>query len=151
VRTILLTIFIILSNLIFAQQNEIQVNAKIVDENNNPVPFADIAFRRLQLGFSANKEGFFTTKMLQSDSLLILKKGHVPTKLTFKDSVFRTEYTVVLILPRTPLELTEVQISAIRTHQQIRQEINKLYVKNTDLNPDARPVNQSAFIFIRTT
>ncbi len=139
-RTILLTIFIILSNLIFAQQNEIKVNAKIVDENNNPVPFADIAFRRLQLGFSANKEGFFTTKMLQSDSLLILKKGHVPTKLTFKDSVFRTEYTVVLILPRTPLELTEVQISAIRTHQQIRQEINKLYVKNTDLNPDARPL-----------
>jgi hypothetical protein len=139
VRTILLVIFIILSNLIFAQQNEIQVNAKIVDENNNPVPFADIAFRRLQLGFSASKEGFFTTKMLQSDSLLILKKGHVPTKLTFKDSVFRTEYSVVLILPRTPLELTEVQISAIRTHQQIRQEINKLYVKNTDLNPDARP------------
>lgn len=138
-RTILLVIFIILSNLIFAQQNEIQVNAKIVDENNNPVPFADIAFRRLQLGFSASKEGFFTTKMLQSDSLLILKKGHVPTKLTFKDSVFRTEYSVVLILPRTPLELTEVQISAIRTHQQIRQEINKLYVKNTDLNPDARP------------
>ncbi len=138
-RTILLAIFIILSNLIFAQQNEIQVNAKIVDENNNPVPFADIAFRRLQLGFSASKEGFFTTKMLQSDSLLILKKGHVPTKLTFKDSVFRTEYKVVLILPRTPLELTEVQISAIRTHQQIRQEINKLYVKNTDLNPDARP------------
>ena len=139
-RTILLTTFIILSNLIFAQQNEIQVNAKIVDENNNPVPFADIAFRRLQLGFSANKEGFFTTKMLHSDSLLILKKGHVPTKLTFKDSVLRTEYTVVLILPRTPLELTEVQISAIRTHQQIRQEINKLYVKNTDLNPDARPL-----------
>lgn len=47
---------------------------------------------------------------------------------------------MVLILPRTPLELTEVQISAIRTHQQIRQEINKLYVKNTDLNPDARPL-----------
>ena len=139
-RTILLTIFIILSNLIFAQQNEIKVNAKIVDENNNPVPFADIAFRRLQLGFSANKEGLFTTKMLHSDSLLILKKGHVPTKLTFNDSVLRTEYTVVLILPRTPLELTEVQISAIRTHQQIRQEINKLYVKNTDLNPDARPL-----------
>lgn len=37
-------------------------------------------------------------------------------------------------------ELTEVQISAIRTHQQIREEINRLYVRNTDINPDARPL-----------
>jgi hypothetical protein len=62
VRTILLTTFIILSNLIFAQQNEIQVNAKIVDENNNPVPFADIAFRRLQLGFLRQQRRFFYHK-----------------------------------------------------------------------------------------
>ncbi len=139
-RTILLTAFVILSNLIFAQQNEITVNAKVVDENNNPVPFADVAFRRLQLGFSTNKEGFFTAKMLKSDSLLILRRGHVPTKVTFKDSTFRNEYNVVVVMQRTPLELTEVQISAIRTHQQIREQINRLYIKNTDLNPDARPM-----------
>ncbi len=140
VRSILTILLLVLSNLIFAQQNEITLKANVVDENNNPVPFADIAFRRLQLGFSANKEGYFTAKMLKSDSLLVLKKGHVPTKVTFKDSVSRNEYNVTIILPRTPLELTEVQISAIRTHQQIREEINKLYVRNTDLNPDARPL-----------
>ncbi len=138
-RNFLLIVTIFLSNLIFAQQNEIVVNAKVVDENNNPVPFADIAFRRLQLGFSTNKDGFFTAKMLQSDSLVIFKKGHVPTKLTVKDSIPKPQYSIVLVLQRTPLELTEVQISAIRTHQQIRQEINKLYIKNTDLNSDARP------------
>jgi len=140
VRNILSIVLIVFSNLLLAQQNEILVKAKVIDENNNPVPFADVAFRRLQLGFSTNKEGFFTAKMLKSDSLLILKKGHVPTKLTFKDSTNKNEYTVVIILQRTPLELTEVQISAIRTHQQIRQEINKLYIKNTDINPDARPL-----------
>ncbi len=139
-RNILFSAFIILFNLTFAQQNEILVNVKVVDENNNSVPFADIAFRRMQLGFSTNKEGFFSAKILKSDSLLILKKGHVPTKLTFKDSLSKNEYSIVLILQRTPLELTEVQISAIRTHQQIRQEINKLYIKSTDINPDARPL-----------
>lgn len=138
-RNILFIATLILSNLLFAQQNEIKVTAKIVDENNNPVPFADVAFRRLQLGFSSDKEGVFTAKLLKSDSLVIFKKGHVPTKLTFKDSTAKNEYIVTIVLQRTPQELTEVQISAIRTHQQIRQEINKLYVKNTDLNPDARP------------
>ena len=119
-RNILSIVLIVLSNLLLAQQNEILVKAKVIDENNNPVPFADVAFRRLQIGFSTNKEGYFTAKM------------HVPTKLTFKDSTNKNEYTVVIILQRTPLELTEVQISAIRTHQQIRQEINKLYIKNNN-------------------
>ena len=139
-RNFLLFVISFLPVLLFAQSEEIVVKAKIVDENNNPVPYADIAFRRLQLGFSANKEGYFTTKMLKTDSLLVLKKGHVPTKLSFKDSVARDEYSITMILPRTPLELTEVQISAIRTHQQIREQINKLYIKNTDKNPDARPL-----------
>lgn len=139
-RNIFFIATLILSNLIFAQQNEIKVTAKVVDENNNPVPFADVAFRRLQLGFSSNKEGVFTTTMLKSDSILILKKGHVPSKVTFKDSTQKNEYTITIVLFRTPQELTEVQISAIRTHQQIRQEINKLYIKSTDINPDARPM-----------
>jgi len=139
VRLIPIILILLSGQLLFAQQNEITVNAKVVDENNNPVPYADIAFRRLQLGFSSNKEGFFTAKMLQSDSLVILKKGHVPTKLVLKDSIPKSAYNITIVLARVPQELTEVQIFAIRTHQQIRQEINKLYIKQTDINPDARP------------
>lgn len=138
-RSIVLILALLSGFLAIAQQEEITVNVKVVDENNNPVPYTDVAFRRLQLGFSSNKDGFFTTKMLQSDSLVILKKGHVPTKLTVKDSVPAKEYNITLVLPRAPQELTEVQIYALRTHQQIRQEINKLYIKQTDVNPDARP------------
>lgn len=140
VRNFLLIPAILLSNIIFAQQNEITLKVKVVDENNNPVPFADVAFRRIQVGFSANKDGYFNLKMHQSDSLIILKNGHVPTKLTLKDSIPKSEYFVTLVLQRTPQELTEVQIHAIRTHQQIRHEINKLYIKQTDINPDARPL-----------
>lgn len=124
----------------YAQQNEVFVKAKIVDENNNIVPYADVSFRRMQLGFSANKDGVFTIKMLKGDSLTILKRGYVPSKLTFKDSVARDEYDITFVLPRIPQELTEVQINAIRTHQQIRNEINQLYIRNTDKNPDARPL-----------
>ena len=124
----------------FSQNNEVTVNAKIIDENNNPVPFADIAFRRLQLGFSSNKDGYFTIKMQQNDTLIVFKKEHTPTKITFTDSTSRPIYNVTVQLQRVPQELTEVQINAIRTHQQIREEINKLYIKNTDKNPDARPL-----------
>ncbi|MEZ5026276.1 MAG: hypothetical protein R2739_06825 [Chitinophagales bacterium] len=120
-------------------QSTIKVNAKVVDENNNPVPYADVAFRRIQLGISADKNGFFSIDMMPSDSIIILKNGHTPTKLCFKDSIFRNTYSVTVVLPRRPLELTEVQINAIRSYPEIRQQINSLTVKNTDLNPDARP------------
>jgi hypothetical protein len=36
---------------IFAQQEMVKVKTKVIDENNNPIPFADVAFRRMQLGF----------------------------------------------------------------------------------------------------
>jgi hypothetical protein len=148
VRKILYIAFIISSNIIFAQQNEVTVYGKVVDENNNPVSFADIAFRRKQLGFSSGKDGSFVTKMLQSDSLVVLKKGHTATKVSVKDSIPKSEYYITVILPRTPYELTEVQINAIRTYQTIRKEINKLYIKSTDMHPDARPMtNPLSYIY----
>lgn len=117
-----------------------KVTAKIVDENGNAVPFADVANRRLQLGFSSSKDGVFSTTILKSDSLTILKTGYTPTKLNLRDSIFKSEYFITIVLHRVPLELNEVQINAIRSYQQIRQTINSLYVKNTDVNPDARPL-----------
>ena len=133
-------LYLMLSNTILAEDKTIKVNALVVDDNSNPVPFADIAFRRLQLGFSSNKEGKFSTTMLKSDTLLILKNGFTPKKLSFKDSVYRNEYDIVFILSKKQVELTAVQISAISTHQQIRNEINNLYVRSTDVNPDAQPL-----------
>ena len=147
-RTFLFITFLLLSTFNFAQQNEVIIHAKIVDENNNPVPFADIAFRRLQLGFSSGKDGYFTTKMLKSDSLIVLKRGYTPSKINLKDSVAKSEYYITVVLPRTPYELTEVQINAIRTYQTIRKEINKLYIKSTNSHPDARPMtNPLSYIY----
>ena len=147
-RIILLIVFLISSDFFFAQQKEITIHANVVDENNNPVPFADVAFRRLQLGFSSGKDGSFTAKMLQSDSIIILKNGYTPTKLTLKDSVSKNDYYLTIVLPRVPYELTEVQINAIRSYQTIRTEINKLYIKSTNSHPDARPMtNPLSFIY----
>lgn len=147
-RKILYIAFLISSNYIFAQQNEVTIYGKVVDENNNPVSFADIAFRRKQLGFSSGKDGSFVTKMLPSDSLVVVKKGHTATKISIKDSISKNEYYITVILPRTPYELTEVQINAIRTYQTIRKEINKLYIKSTDMHPDARPMtNPLSYIY----
>lgn len=142
VRYLQLMLLLMLSVVLHAQSDNatVQIQARIVDENNNPVPYADIANRRMQLGFSADKEGYFSTTMLRTDSLIILKKGHTATKFMVKDSLPRELYVVKIVLPRVPVELTEVQINAIRTHQQIRMAINELSVKNTDLHPDARPL-----------
>lgn len=121
-------------------QEGVRIEVRIVDENNNPLPYVDVANRRLQLGFSSNKDGYFNTRMLRTDTLILLKKGYVPQKLTLKDSLPKEEYIFTLRMPRVPIELTEVQISAIKTHQQIRQSINQLALKSTDLHPDAQPM-----------
>jgi hypothetical protein len=132
----------------FGQQNYVKINAKVVDENNNPVPFVDVANRRQQIGFSANKDGVFSFDILKSDSLTILKKGYTPTKLSLKDSVYKNEYNFKIVLYKVPYELNEIQINAIRTHQQIRQTINSIYVKNTDVNKDVRPfINPLSYLY----
>lgn len=139
-RNILLIAFLFSVTIIFAQQNEVTINVHVVDENGNPVSFADVAFRRKQLGFSSGKDGFFTAKMLQSDSLQVFKSGYTPTKIILRDSIGKNEYNMKIVLSRVPYELTEVQINAIRTYQTIRKEINKLYIKSTNSHPDARPM-----------
>lgn len=121
-------------------QEAVTIRVRVVDENNNPLPYVDIANRRLQLGFSSNKDGFFSTQLLRSDTLVLLKKGYVPQKLSLADSLPKSEYEFVLQMPRIPIELTEVQINAIKSHQQIRHSINELALKSTDLHPDARPM-----------
>jgi hypothetical protein len=138
-RNLLFLALLVSAFTVFSQET-VSLQVKIVDENNNPVPYVDVANRRLQLGFSSNKEGYFTTRMLKTDSLVLLKKGYIPQKLSLKDSVSKGEYIVTLRMPRMPIELTEVQINAIKTHQQIRQSINQIYTKSTDLHPDAMPL-----------
>jgi hypothetical protein len=148
VRFLSLLTILLLSNLVYGQQNSVKITAKIVDENGNAVPFADVANRRLQLGFSSSKDGVFSTTILKSDSLTILKSGFTPTKINLRDSSLKSEYFLTIVLNKVPLELNEVQINAIRTHQQIRQTINSLYVKNTDVNPDARPmINPLSYLY----
>lgn len=135
----ILSLLLLITSLVQAQ-NEIKVTGKVVDENGYPLPFTDIANRRKQLGFSSSKDGSFSTTMLLSDSLVFLRKNFNAAKLTLRDSTAKNEYYVVVKMERMAIELSEVQINAIRTHQQIRTEINKLQVVNTDVNPDARPL-----------
>lgn len=122
-----------------AQQKELILNAKIVDENDIPLVHADIANRRLQLSFAADKYGYFTTKVLMSDTLLLFKSGFLPQKIIMNDTMFVPNKIILVRMFHIPIELTEVQITAIKTHQQIRKSINNLYVPNTDLYPDAKP------------
>jgi hypothetical protein len=75
-----------------------------------------------------------------SDTLILLKKGYLPQKVTLTDSLPKTAFIFTVRMPKVPIELTEVQINAIKNHQQIRQSINQLSVKSTDLHPDARPM-----------
>ncbi|MCB9034650.1 MAG: hypothetical protein H6553_12490 [Chitinophagales bacterium] len=121
-------------------QNTVTIHVEIKDENGFVIPFVDVANRRIQFGFSSDKEGKFTTQLLKTDSLILLKRGYVTQIISLKDSLSKKDYFLKIEMPRVPIELTEVQISAIKSHQQIRKEINKIAEPDYRLHPDAKPL-----------
>jgi hypothetical protein len=125
---------------LFAQLKEIPLQVNIVDENNFPIAHVDVANRRQQISFSSDKNGFFFTKVMPTDTLLLFKNGYLPQKIRVNDTMSKNDYKITVIMNRIPIELTEVQITAIKTHQQIRKSINNIYLPNTDLYPDAKPL-----------
>lgn len=124
----------------FGQQKDIILEVNIVNENNFNIPHVDVANRRQQLSFSSDKNGFFSTKINEKDTLVLFKNGYLPQKIYINDTMAKSNYKITVTMNRIPIELTEVQITAIKTHQQIRKSINNLYLPNTDLYPNAKPL-----------
>lgn len=137
----LMILFIISSclNNIWAQSKIYELKVKIVNENNFYISHVDVANRKQQLSFSSDKNGYFTSKINEKDTLVLFKNGYIPQKIYLHDSMSATNYEITVVMNRIPIELTEVQITAIKTHQQIRKSINNIYLPNTDLHPDAKP------------
>lgn len=124
----------------FSQHKEIILEVKIVNENDFYVPHVDVVNRRQQLSFSSDKNGFFATKLFANDTLVLFKNGYLPLKLFVNDTMAKSNYKITVTMNRIPIELTEVQITALKTHQQIRKSINNIYLPNTDLYPNAKPL-----------
>lgn len=130
--------FIFSSQTTYADAKEYIIKATIVDENDVPVPLVDIANRRLQLSLASDKYGNFSTKVIYGDTLLLFKKGFTSHKLKIDEKILEGNQPIKIKIFHTPIELTEVQITALKTHQQIRKAINNISVPNTDLYPDAK-------------
>ena len=46
----------------------------------------------------SSKDGVFSTTILKSDSLTILKSGFTPTKINLRDSSLKSEYFLIIVL-----------------------------------------------------
>lgn len=137
---IFFTIMLCNSVFVLAQNKEITLEVNIVNENSYLIPHVDVANRKQQISFSSDKNGFFSTKAMINDTLVLFKNGYLPQKIYVNDSLAKQDYKITVTMNRIPIELTEVQITAIKTHQQIRKSISNIYLPNTDLYPDAKPL-----------
>lgn len=103
----------IMGKLIYQPAKEITVSGKVVDEENEPVPFATIAQKGTNKGVAADSEGNFSIKINVDDSTIVLQVSCVsfmPTeKLVFLNN---GDQTIEICLAEHRAFLGDVEVTS---------------------------------------
>ncbi|APZ45584.1 hypothetical protein BW723_04415 [Polaribacter reichenbachii] len=100
----------------FAQKS-IEVKGIVLDEFNNPIPFAAISILKKNRGTSSTEDGEFSLKITSSeleDMLSFTSLGFNPFKIKIKDYLAQAEKKIVL--KETVFEMDEITIVAPKTY-----------------------------------
>lgn len=128
-----------------APAQEIVVNGKIRQENNQPISNVIIINQRSKTGSFGKSDGSYSVKCLKTDTLTITSLGYYSRNLCFKDSVFKVEYFPTTFLEERTQTLAAVEIFAPKDLEQIQEEIKSLGFNEDDfmisgLNALASPI-----------
>jgi hypothetical protein len=124
---------------------EIVVNGKIRQENNQPISNVIIINQRSKTGSFGKSDGSYSVKCLKTDTLTITSLGYYSRNLCFKDSVLKAEYYPITFLEERIQTLAAVEIFAPKDLEQIQEEIKSLGFNEDDymisgLNALASPI-----------
>ncbi|HUH46712.1 MAG TPA: carboxypeptidase-like regulatory domain-containing protein, partial [Arenibacter sp.] len=113
-RTILLLFFLMFGMLAYSQT---VIHGKVVDQNNVPVPGANIVIAGKAIGTVADFDGNFTlnTSEVPPFTLNITSIGFISGTL----NIAQNNQTVTVVLNESQTSLDEVVISASRTPERI--------------------------------
>lgn len=89
---LLLTLFSI-SNLLFAQT---KVSGKVVDNTNEPIPYANIVFKGTNIGVVSNEDGKFYIESDQNHTALMVSYVGFPTKEVALPKLVNYNFTITL-------------------------------------------------------
>jgi hypothetical protein len=98
------------TNLVVAQRYPAKITGSVVDENNNPLPFASIAVPGTSYGTISNEDGNFQIdrRIIKNDTLVIIYMGYQRKFVDVRD----IDTPIVVALEKELYDLEEVTIAA---------------------------------------
>lgn len=105
-RLSLLAVLLLSMGWVFAQQKTI--TGKVVDAQNQPVPFASVKIRSSRAGVSADAEGKFVIKAKVGDFLVISSTGTSPAEVQVG-----SDNSIIVTLKGAKTSLDEVVVTAL--------------------------------------
>lgn len=110
----------------------IQVYGKITGNNRLGLSNLMIVNKTTHSGIFGDSDGSFSIAIGKTDTLLIGATGYSTKKISFRDSIIKPEYHIMIRLNKIELDLQPVEIFAKRDLEQIQKDIEKLGYKESD-------------------
>ncbi len=138
VRVYIIVLIIVLS---FVQKSlaqvdsvssKIRVTCSVRDENGQPLSNVIVMNKRTRAGSFGNAGGSFTIQCLKTDTLSITSLGYYSRDITFRDSAYKTDYSLTIYLDIRVFRTATVEVFAPRDLEKIQSDISKLGYNERD-------------------
>ena len=145
-KLLTLLLFIFIYSLVLAQEEELHIQAQVIDEEENPVEDVYIINYRNQKRSVSNQNGVFDLYLLPSDSLIVTHISYLSKRIR----AFDLMVDPVVHLKRDTINIMEVRISPNEKTDYQRAEENLSFLSEVDfpkfekIARETRPVNQIA-------
>jgi hypothetical protein len=118
----------------FAQQDgDITISGRAVDRNgNNTLVSIMVVNQQSGTGTFAGTNGAFSITAKRKDTIMITARDCAIKKLCFRDSAYKTRYSILVKLDTIHYELNDVYIHPTASLPEIHKSIDNLGVKQTD-------------------
>ena len=107
------------------------IKGLVRDEAGRELSLIYVVNQRTGSGNFGLPGGKFELKVLPTDTVLISSRGYMVNKFRAADSLIVNRDIYITLYP-TSIQLKEVAVTAIKRTSEIRDDINKLGVRNTD-------------------
>ena len=118
-----------------ARQNDndaIQISGYIMDESNQPLPYAHIIVLNAKKGGVADRRGRFSFIVYPNDTLVFSSMGYKKEQLIIPDTLNLIHYSVDIHLPVDTFEIREVTVFPWATYEEFREAFIALDLPEDD-------------------
>jgi hypothetical protein len=134
-KSVICVLLIISNFVLFGQWNEYTLSGRIIDDKNEPLPFATISIANTNKGTNANEKGEFELKLKEGNYQIIVqylgyKRKELNIQLTQNQKIIITMHPEQITLSEVVVNAKEdpayaVIRNAIKTRKKHYQELNK--------------------------